>query len=260
LSFGKFWTDSIAVLCSIKIKKMEHLPILIPTLFILTTTLTWWLIYRASSKRKTLVWLTASWLLLQAGLSLFGFYQHTAGTPPRFMLLVFPPFVVVLIAVLRATENFDIKKLSLLHVIRVPVELVLYGLYRYYAVPRLMTFEGGNLDILSGLSAPLVYWFGFVKQRLSRNWLLAWNVACLLLLFNIVVRALLSAPFAFQRFGFEQPDIALLYFPYSLLPGFVVPAVLFAHLTSIRQLILNKNNHGKSSKHSRSVRSEYAGH
>jgi hypothetical protein len=102
-----------------------------------------------------------------------------------------------------------------------------------------MTFEGGNLDILSGLSAPFIFYFGYVRPVISRKWLLAWNIACLLLLVNIVSRAVLSAPFVFQRFGFGQPNVALFYFPFSWLPGFVVPAVLLAQLMNLRKLILS---------------------
>jgi hypothetical protein len=75
---------------------------------------------------------------------------------------------------------------------------------------------------------------------LNRGVLLAWNFACLLLLANIVLTAILSAPFDFQKFGFDQPNIALFYFPFIWLPCFIVPVALFAHLVSIRKLISTK--------------------
>lgn len=56
---------------------------------------------------------------------------------------------------------------TILHTIRIGVEIVLYGLFFYKAVPGLMTFEGRNMDIISGLSAPLVYYFGYKKVKLS---------------------------------------------------------------------------------------------
>jgi len=42
-----------------------------------------------------------------------------------------------------------------------------------------MTFEGSNFDILAGLSAPLVFYLGFVKINLTKNTLLLWNAVCL---------------------------------------------------------------------------------
>jgi len=226
---------------------MEHLPLLIPAGFILTTLITLLLLYRAARYNKRLLLVAISWLLLQGVLTLAGFYLQTSGVPPRFALLVIPPFVFILMLLLtkpgqKFLDTFDARRLTLLHIIRIPVELVLFALYIHHAVPRLMTFEGGNLDILSGLSALFIWYFGYVKRKISRGWLIAWNIFCLLLLFNIVGRAIFSGPFAFQRFGFEQPNIALLYFPYSWLPAFMVPAVLLAHAATLRQLFNQKNS------------------
>jgi hypothetical protein len=221
---------------------MENLPFYISGGFIAVTLLTIFLLYRASHYITSVIVVAAAWLLLQGGLTLNGFYRVNSGVPPRFSLLLIPP--ILLIVSLFATkrgraflDGFDAGQLTLLHIVRLPVELTLYALYLYHYVPGLMTFEGGNLDILSGLSAPLIFYFGYAKLVISRKWLLAWNIVCLLLLVNIVSRAVLSAPFAFQRFGFGQPNIALFYFPFSWLPGFVVPAVLLAQLINLRKLI-----------------------
>jgi hypothetical protein len=102
-----------------------------------------------------------------------------------------------------------------------------------------MTFEGRNFDIFCGLTAPLIYYWGYIKNAPGRNILLAWNIACLLLLANVVVIAILSAPFDFQKMALGQPNIALFYFPYIWLPCFVVPTALFAHIAAIRKLINN---------------------
>jgi hypothetical protein len=70
--------------------------------------------------------------------------------------------------------------------------------------------------------------------------ILIWNFICLGLLANIVVNSLFSTPSPIQKFSFEQPNIAILYFPFSWLPTFIVPIVLFGHLISIRQLLKQK--------------------
>ena len=119
---------------------------------------------------------------------------------------------------------------------RVPVELVLLGLFLYRAVPQLMTFEGRNWDILSGLSAPLLYYLVFRSRRLGPKALMLWNIGCLGLLLNVVLIALLSVPSPIQRLAFEQPNVAVLHFPFVWLPGCVVPVVLLAHVAAIRQL------------------------
>jgi hypothetical protein len=58
-------------------------------------------------------------------------------------------------------------------------------------------------------------------------------------LFNIVLTAILSAPLPIQQLAFEQPNIAVLYFPFTFLPGFIVPIVLFSHLVVISKITRN---------------------
>ncbi len=221
---------------------MNHLPTYIGWLFGLTTLATAWLFYRASLRNRKLVLVMAAWLLLQGIVAATGFYTVTTSNPPRFLLLVVPPLllVVVLFASTQGRQWLDRLhpgQLTLLHTIRIPVELVLYALYLHQTVPQLMTFEGRNWDILSGITAPFVYYFGYVKNKIPVRWLLLWNICCLLLLFNIVAHAVLSAPFPFQQLAFEQPNVAVLHFPFVWLPCFVVPVVLLSHLVCMRRLL-----------------------
>jgi hypothetical protein len=221
---------------------MEHLPNYISIVFILTALLTLLLLYKASNYSKRVMVVIVLWLVLQAVVSLSGFYEVAGGVPPRFALLLMPPVLFIAIMFLtkigrNIIDGFDIKTLTLLHVVRIPVELTLYWLFLHKAVPMVMTFEGRNFDIFCGITAPVVYYFAYVKNVFGKKVLLVWNIICLLLLTNIVVTAVLSVPLRFQQFGFEQPNIAFFYFPFAWLPCFVVPAVLFAHLAAIRRLI-----------------------
>ena len=206
--------------------------------FIATTVAT--LILLAKATRSRPVWIgSLAWLLLQSGISLRGFYTKPS-TPPRFLLAIGPPLVlVVLLVALPAGRRFiaamDLKWTVLLHSVRVLVEISLYWLFLYKQVPALMTFEGGNLDILAGLTAPVVWW-AYSTKRVGRRVVLGWNVLCLISLANALGRAVLSAPFPFQRFAFTQPTVAILYFPFVLLPAFIVPAALFCHLAIFSKL------------------------
>ncbi len=221
---------------------METLPIYISVVFILTTLLTVFLLFKAANYSRLLMIIVVLWLIIQLIISLTGFYTVTSGFPPRFGLLLFPPviFIMILFFTKRGKvflNGLGVKTLTLLHVVRIPVEITLYLLFVHKFVPQIMTFDGRNFDILCGLTAPFIYYLGYVKNALGKNVRLAWNVICLLLLANIVVTALLSAPFSFQKLGFEQPNIALFYFPFIWLPCFVVPAALFAHVVTLRRLI-----------------------
>ena len=134
-------------------------------------------------------------------------------------------------------NNLDQKSLTILHIVRIPIELVLFWLFIHKTVPQLMTFEGRNLDILSGLTAPVIFYFAYIRKQLDRKLLLIWNFICLGLLINIILNGILSAPTPFQQFAFDQPNIAVLHYPFVWLPGCIVPLVLLSHLATIRQLL-----------------------
>jgi hypothetical protein len=223
---------------------LAQVPHFISIFFILTTLLTVAFFYKASSYSKQTIVILATWLTLEGIVGISGFYTVTNTLPPRFIFLIVIPMLLIGALFITAQgrqyiDSLDVKWLTLLHFVRVPVELVLYWLFLNKTVPELMTFEGRNFDIFSGISAPFVFYFGYVKKTISKQMLLLWNFVCLGLLLNIVVNAVLSAPFPFQQFAFEQPNIAVLYFPFVWLPCCIVPLVLFSQLTCIRNLLKN---------------------
>jgi hypothetical protein len=224
---------------------MPVLPIYIKVVFVLTTIATITIFYFAGKRMMIATITLIAWCFLQVIIGSSGFYLETAAMPPRFIFLVGPPLLVIVILFsIRKGKEFidglDPKVLTLLHTVRIPVEIVLYWLFVHGAVPELMTFEGRNFDILSGLTAPFVYYLGFVKKDLSGKAIAVWNFICLALLINIVTNAILSVPTPFQKFAFDQPNVGVLSVPFNLLPACIVPLVLFSHLVVIRQLISNK--------------------
>lgn len=221
---------------------METLPTYVSVIFGLTTALTVGLFYQASSRSRMTLLILLTWLVFQTIVGLSGFYLVTDTLPPRFLLLVLPPIFVVIGLFMTSkgrqfVDGLDTSTLTILHTVRIPVEIVLFWLFMSKAIPELMTFEGRNFDILSGLTAPMIYYFGFVTKQLNRSVILIWNCIGLGLLVNIVANAMLSAPFPFQQFAFDQPNIAVLHFPFNWLPSCVVPLVLLSHLATIRQVL-----------------------
>ncbi|HSD13399.1 MAG TPA: hypothetical protein VLB74_01985 [Flavobacterium sp.] len=235
---------------------IANLPIYISVVFVLTTLATLLLFYQLLKnsdnegirrKSNTMVFGLIVWLALTAILALNGVYNSNLDSfPPKIAMFgVWPGIltIVVLFATAKGRKFIDslpLLNITYLNTIRIPVELVLYWLFLYKTVPELMTFAGRNFDIFAGLSAPFVAYFGFKKALLSRKLVLIWNFICLGLLANIVINAILSMPIPIQQFAFDQPNVALLNFPFTWLPVFVVPIVLFGHLVSIRQLLRGK--------------------
>ncbi len=231
---------------------LPGLPYYIPSVFNIVVVVTAVYVVNATKNNgyitaNKLTFAIIFWLILQAVLTLADVYDSdTAAVPPKILLFGIFPAILMIIALFATTkgrgfiDNLPLKKLILLHSVRIPVELVLYWLSLNMAVPELMTFKGYNFDIIAGLTAPIVY-YGFVKKNLNNTILLIWNVCCLALLITVVLLAVLSAPSPLQRFAFDQPNVAILNFPFSWLPTFIVPIVLFSHLVAIRKLLIKRN-------------------
>ncbi|MBL7789732.1 MAG: hypothetical protein JNL75_07910 [Chitinophagales bacterium] len=235
---------------------IENLPTFISLTFGLTTVATLqlfiWTIRNSNSeqtrKMATPIFIGLTlWLTIQAVLAYKNVYNSDTNTfPPKIILTGILPTIFTIILLFSTSkgrkfiDSLPLKYLTYLNTVRIPVEIVLFWLFLNKAIPELMTFEGRNFDILAGITAPIIAYFGLSKAKLKRQTILTWNFICLGLLINIVVNALFSVPSPIQKFAFDQPNIAILNFPFSWLPTFIVPIVLFGHLTSIRQLMRYK--------------------
>jgi len=234
---------------------MDKIPVYVSPVFILTTIATFVFIYssirqaQANKKAKTanvVGSLILAWLFLTALLANNHFYLNFEAMPPRLVFGILPPLLTILILCLNKKsrtyiKNIPITTLTYLHTVRVPVEMVLWWLFLGGLVPELMTFEGINYDILSGVTAPFIAIFAVGFRHKRRLLAIIWNIITLGLLFNIVGHAILSAPFPFQKLAFDMPNIGVLYFPYIWLPTFIVPAVLFSHLVALMKLLEGKS-------------------
>lgn len=228
---------------------MDQVPWYVSAVFILTTFAALGFLVQGVKavgvdrlSSRLLAFLLPLWVFLQATLALGGFFQNSQTVPPRLIAFSVLPAVLLIVTYFlffRASfvDRFPIKILTLLHVVRVPVELVLYWLFLAGAVPQMMTFEGRNFDIISGILAPIVYLLAFRGPAVNRWLLIAYNVLGLVLLGNIVAIAAMSVPSPIQQLNFDQPNVGVLYFPYIWLPAIVVPIVLFSHLAALWLLV-----------------------
>jgi hypothetical protein len=205
---------------------------------IVIVTIIW--IYIAT-KSKVLLLAMIGWSILQSFLAFSGVYQDTQSMPPRILIFGVLPVLIIIVGAFfnsqgkALMDRIDLKPLTYFHVIRIPVEIVLVLLYHHGYVSRYMTFEGTNFDLISGITAPIIAYVVFKTLPIKKDLLFVWNIFCLLLLLNVVITAVFALPTPFQKISFEQPNVAILYFPFNLLPTLVVPAVLFAHFVAIRR-------------------------
>lgn len=224
---------------------MTNLPLHIPLIFWASVPVALYLFYRASGRSRGFLVLALALITVQGFLSWSGFYA-APGRPLRFPLLLMPPVVLGLIYSYtpkgrRFLSALDIRFLTLLQSIRLLVEPVLYWLSLYHLVPKAMTFEGKNFDILTGLTMPVIYYFGFVRKTLPTWLMIMWNWMGIALLAIVVSLGVSSALHAGQAIavtggGAATAPFAIQQFPWALLPGFLVPTAFLSHVASLRLL------------------------
>jgi len=221
---------------------MDNLPIHIHLTFIVITLSTFGILfYFLKIKQGVFNWKIATivvlWLILQTVLSLSGFYETFDLKPPRFLFVIMPALVFVTLRIIKGRNLPAVEYIGYIHIVRIPVEIVLYWLADEKVIPEIMTFRGRNFDIFAGIILPVVTYLYYERRLITKNALLIFNIYGVVSLVNIVGHGVLSAPTPFQQYGFEQPNIAIFHFPFIWLPAFVVPSILFAHLSTLKSLI-----------------------
>ncbi len=216
-------------------------------LFMIYYTLTQSTVKYVSSNCFKIFCFLVVWALLQIILSITGVYANTTNTMPPLLFLfgVLPWFILIgYLFFFKKGKNFiqalPLEYLTNLHIIRIPVEFVLAILVWEKNVPKQMSFFGSNYDIVIGITAPILAFLYFKQNKLGRTTLLIWNFIGLFFLMHIVIIAVLSAPSPLQQLNLDRPNVAILHFPYVLLPTLIVPVVLLSHLVSIKRLWVKK--------------------
>lgn len=200
-----------------------------------------WIFWLSSGRNRIVLYTLLFWIGLQSSLATRGYFLDTTSFPPPQAVMIAPPLLLLIGLLLTSLgrsflKRLNLKLLTLLHLVRVPVEIMLWMLFMQKLIPVDLTFEGVNYDIVMGLSAPVVVYFFFVKKKMSKTALVAWNILSIILLLNVVVRGILSVPSPFQEIGFDQPNIAMLQFPFNFLPALIVPLVLYSSAAALLQL------------------------
>ena len=180
------------------------------------------------------------WLVYVGVLSLTGVMGDTSLRPPGMAFVLVPVAALVLYlatsaAGIRIALAIPLWVLLGAQAFRIGVELLIHRLWTDGLAPRLMTFEGGNLDLYVGISAPLIAWIAS-KGRGGLRAALLWNFVGLAALANILIRALGTSPGVLNFISSEVPDVALGRFPFTYLAGFLAPLALILHVLAIRAL------------------------
>jgi len=122
---------------------------------------------------------------------------------------------------------------------RIVVELLMHRAYVEGLMPIQMSYSGRNFDIATGITA-LALGVWLATGRSSRGLVIAWNTLGVLLLANILVVALLSAPTPFRVFMNEPANVWVTRAPWVWLPTVMVFAAIFGHVAVFRRLSASK--------------------
>lgn len=186
-----------------------------------------------------------SWIALLSVLSLKGFFADFTHLPPRPVLIILLPLIFVLWFIFSKSgsellSHASPQGLIYMQSFRIIVELLLWLSFLNHVLPVQMTFEGGNLDILSGILALPAGYF-VMKNRQASLVSLVYNILGLGLLINILIIAIRSFPTPLRHYLNEPSNAIIAQFPYILLPGVLVPLAYSLHLFSLRQWFLMKS-------------------
>jgi hypothetical protein len=138
----------------------------------------------------------------------------------------------------RIAQHVPIGWIVVYQAFRLPLELVLHSWYEQGVLPIQMTYEGMNLDIITGILALIL---GPLLPRLNaraRYWATAgFSLVGLGLLLNVGQVAVRSTPSPLRTFSNDPPVLLAFHAPYTWIVPVCVSGALFGHVLVIRWLL-----------------------
>lgn len=207
----------------------------------------WLTCYACALLAGVFLWLTVSksklalgvWLaLMGVSLGLAFFIPNSVDLSLALLLSLVPALIVLTVVGSEKwpaiSENFNDAYAHYFHLWRLPASFVPLWLYQEGIVPIEMTFEGLNLDIIAGLTAPVLSSLAFGQQMLGRTVVLVWNILAALLLIT-------SAWIVYDEMLINNTLKSLFTsFPFAILLFTLMPLSLTLHLMSIWRIIKGK--------------------
>ena len=206
---------------------------MLAVLFLLLTFVFVAIFYFALKKDKVFLLPYGVWLLVIGVLAFMEVFLNN----PKLFLFILVSTLIINYAIFKRIKFIKVNPriLLIIQCLRIPVELILYNLFLSKSIPEIMTFNGLNFDILFGFLAIVLLVASLIKDSIFQNLLFKiWNGLGIISVAFVVLLAILSSPIPIQQFGIDQPNVALLSFPYCYLPVIIVPIVVLSHIMTFR--------------------------
>ena len=181
------------------------------------------------------------WLGYVGALGYAGVLQNLSLRPPGIAYVLIPVFLFMGLAIIRSPAALKVALAMPLPLLlgaqsfRIGVELLLNQLWLDGVVPKMLTFEGANVDIFIGASAPLVAWIA-TRGRTGMRLALGWSALGLIALANVAIRSAMTAPGPFNLLHTEVPNLAISTFPFFYIAAFFAPLAVALHILAIRAM------------------------
>lgn len=221
-------------------------------IFYLTTALGVFIVMRAigiafEGNARRVAWLALGiWLGVTGALAHMDVLTPSGKGPPPVPLMATAAIIAGCVLALAVPGRRLAQRVSPAWVVafqafRVPVEMFLWLATAGGLAPPLMSFgppEGRNFDALAGLLGLTLGGFMLARRKVLPRWaLLAFHLAGLALVMNVVVHAVLATPGPLQRIEGQVPWFVAT-FPYVWLPALLVPLAVSGHVLGLRQVAL----------------------
>jgi hypothetical protein len=225
-------------------------------LLVLAMSIAWLAVIRKRSPQAAVWGAVALIVILMANVAgdRLGLFSRLDLLPPPFVILVALSLALAIAVGMgyvgsignELVRTFPVETLVALQIFRLPLELVMLRAAYLGIMPMEFSMLGYNLDVLTGLGALLItVYYAWKKRsggRLPIRIIWLWNLLGIACLIAIGVLAALTSP-NLHVFGAEAKHINswVLYFPYSLLPTFLVSFAVLGHVLLTRKLLTQQH-------------------
>jgi hypothetical protein len=192
-----------------------------------------------------------AWMVFAAFLGASGFLSNWDALPPR---LPFLPLGCLIVFILIGRTGFvrqGLKHVSIVGPIlfqsmRILVESGFWWLHCEGQAPVQVTWKGVNHDLWAGISAPVMAMAVYLRWiRVDRTagmlTVLVWNLLGLGLLMSAIFSIASSVPGPIFLGWSTGSFPSIVHWPAVWVASFLAPSVVFVHIFSIRQCLLQRN-------------------
>ena len=195
---------------------------------------------RAHVRTSVVVIGTLAWLTLSALANGSGVLERSVGPVPGVTLFLLGSLGVALVVSLSpigsaVARTTPLWALVLFQAFRLPLELVLHAWAGAGTIPPQMTWSGENLDVITGLLAPLAAVAAYRGRMLGA--VVAFDVLGGALLLNVLRVALLSTPGPFFSYTDASPLLLAFHFPTGWIVPVCVGGALAGHVVLTRAVL-----------------------